>query len=152
MAVLAVATMFLFVSADTADARWRGGGFYGGGFRGYGGPRFYGGGARFYGGPRFYAGPRIYRGGFYRPVGVYRPAFRPVYAGYGWRRSYWRPRPYWGWRRPWVAPVVVGAGFYGGGWYGSCWRWRFTPWGWRRVNVCGYPVVPYWRAAYPWGW
>jgi hypothetical protein len=28
------------------------------------------------------------------------------------------------------------------GYYGvSCWRWRFTPWGWRRVNVCGYPYA-----------
>ena len=29
-------------------------------------------------------------------------------------------------------------GFWSGGYYGSCWRWQFTPWGWQRIWVCGY--------------
>ena len=71
--------------------------------------------------------------------------------GPGWRRAHWG-RPYWRYRRPWIGPAFVGAGFYGASYYGSCWRWRATPWGWRRVYVCGAPAYPYWRAAYPWGW
>jgi hypothetical protein len=31
-----------------------------------------------------------------------------------------------------------GARFYGGVDYGACWRWQFTPWGWRLIRVCGY--------------
>jgi len=30
-----------------------------------------------------------------------------------------------------------GARFCGGIYYGACWRWQFTPWGWRLVAVCG---------------
>ena len=168
MSALAIGTMLVFFGATTADAqrgfRGGGGGFRGaafhggGGFRGGGfagprfgaGPRFVG-GPRFGGGPRFYGGgPRVYRGGFYGA------GFRPGYAP-GFRRAYWGGRPGWRWRRPWIAPVVIGTGFYGAGWYGSgyygsCWRWRFTPWGWRQVNVCGWGGGPYWGAAAPWGW
>ncbi|MDC7789927.1 hypothetical protein PQJ75_30235 [Rhodoplanes sp. TEM] len=175
------ATVMFFGATTTADAqrggfRGGGGGFHGGGgmrmggggfagprmggggFRGgfagprMGGPRFVGGGGpRFVGRPGFVRGPRFYGGGA-RFVGGPRYVGRPIYrGGYpGWRRAYWGGRPY-RWRRPWIAPVVVGAGFYGAGYYGSCWRWRFTPWGWRRVNVCGWGG-PYWGAAYPWGW
>jgi hypothetical protein len=30
-----------------------------------------------------------------------------------------------------------GARFCGGVYYGACWRWQFTPWGWRLIKVCG---------------
>jgi hypothetical protein len=51
--------------------------------------------------------------------------------------------------------VVVGAGFYGAGYYGdSCLRWRTfaTPYGLVRrvVNICRYPLAyPY--GGYPYG-
>jgi hypothetical protein len=31
-------------------------------------------------------------------------------------------------------PFIAGVGLYAD----SCWRWRLTPFGWRRVWVCGY--------------
>lgn len=34
---------------------------------------------------------------------------------------------------------VGGFGYYGD----SCWRGRWTPFGWRRVWVCDYPYYPY---------
>jgi hypothetical protein len=34
------------------------------------------------------------------------------------------------------APVFVGI-------RPSCWRWRLTPIGWRRVWVCGHPYYAY---------
>jgi hypothetical protein len=38
--------------------------------------------------------------------------------------------------------VFFGQPFYGrricgGVYYGACWRWQFTPWGWRLIRVCG---------------
>jgi hypothetical protein len=135
---------------------FRGGGFRGGGFRGAGiriggGPRFYGGGARFYrGGARFYAGgPRFYRGrGFYRA---------PILArGYGYRRAFYGRRfygrPY---RRPFYRRAYWGglgiAPFYGVSYYGTCWRWRLTPLGWRRIFVCGYPSAGWGYSGF-YGW
>jgi hypothetical protein len=32
---------------------------------------------------------------------------------------------------------LYGARFCGGVYYGACWRWQFTPWGWRLIKVCG---------------
>jgi hypothetical protein len=32
--------------------------------------------------------------------------------------------------------------FYTAGLY-SCWRWRWTPLGYRRTWICGYPYGPY---------
>ena len=54
--------------------------------------------------------------------------------------------------RPFVRQVrvVYGRPFYGrrfcgGVYYGACWRWQFTPWGWRLIRVCGegygYPLA-----------
>jgi hypothetical protein len=46
--------------------------------------------------------------------------------------------------RPFVRQVRVyygrpfyGARFCGGVYYGACWRWQFTPWGWQLMRVCG---------------
>jgi len=46
-----------------------------------------------------------------------RPLYRQVKVFFG--------RPFYGRR------------FCGGVYYGACWRWQFTPWGWQLVPVCG---------------
>ena len=55
------------------------------------------------------------------------------------------PRRHFGFRR--YGGFYAGYGLYGG----SCWRWRPTPYGWRRVRVCGYPYYSYiWPYRYYW--
>ena len=38
-----------------------------------------------------------------------------------------------------------GARFCGGIYYGACWRWQITSWGWQLIRVCGegygYPLA-----------
>lgn len=111
---LAAATMAAMLTIPTTDALARpgGGGFHGG----FGGARISGFGGGFRGGlgvGRF-GGARI--GGF---VG-------PRFGGF---RAGFFPRHRFSVRR---APFFVGLGAYG-----SCWRWRPTPYGWHRVWVCG---------------
>ena len=117
--VLAAVTAAM-LTIPTTDALARvggfGGGFHGGGF---GGARMGGfGGARIggFGGPRF---------GGARFVG---PRFGGFRAGFFPRHRFFVRR----------APFFVGLGAYG-----SCWRWRPTPYGWHRVWVCGGPYYPY---------
>ena len=137
----AVAAMLAFSTAPSEAQRggqgsgFRGGGVHvGGGFRGgnigggYRGGHI--GGARIGGftGQRFgvrhggFVGPRF---GGVRHIGVGRPFVR--------RGVFPHRRVFVG--RRFIRPVFVGAGIYGA----SCWRWRWTPFGWRRVWVCGYP-------------
>jgi hypothetical protein len=113
-------------ASTTAEARmggFRGGGFHGGGFRGaafHGGFRgagFRGGfvGSRFAGHPRFFhhrfAGhPRFFHHRFARFHRFHHRRF--AFA---------------------AVPVFVGASYYD-----PCWVVRYTPWGPRRVYVCGY--------------
>jgi hypothetical protein len=80
------------------------------------------------GGPRF-GGPAHFGGrvGFAGRPAFYRGGYFPRH------RVFVRPYPR----------------FYGG-YYGSCWRWRPTPFGWRRVWVCGYPYAYRWSRPYVW--
>ena len=56
-------------------------------------------------------------------------------GGFVGARSHVAFRPAFHHRRFFVAaPIVVGVGAYGA----SCWHWRPTPWGWRRVWDCDY--------------
>jgi hypothetical protein len=41
--------------------------------------------------------------------------------------------------RDFFAFGLAGPVFYDYGYYGSCWRWAPTYWGWRRVWACDYP-------------
>lgn|SRR5262245_7207733 len=117
------------VAASSAQARmggfgggFHGGGFHGGGFHGGGfhGGGFHGGGFRgaaFHGGfrggfagPRFAAHPRFFHNRFVRFHRFHHRRF--AFA---------------------AVPVFVGGSYY----YDSCWVVRYTPWGLRRVYVCG---------------
>jgi hypothetical protein len=105
-------TLLAAPTSDTAEAGWRGRGYYGGGGY-YGGYRGYYGGGAYRGGAYRGAAYRGYYGGYrgyYRPYyrsynyGYYRPYYRPAY--YGYYRPYYRPayrpyyRPYYGYYRP----------------------------------------------------
>jgi hypothetical protein len=154
------ATTFVgaMVASTTADARMgggggmRGGGF-GGGFRGGGfhGGGFHGGGFRggfagggFRGGMTGFRGgfvggrPMAFRGGFARPM-AFRGGFAPRFNRFAFAPRFHRFHH----RRFGFAavPFVVGASYYP--YYSSyyddpCLVVRYTPWGPRYVNVCGY--------------
>lgn len=82
-----------------------------------------------------------FRAGYARPAAYgYRPAYRGAYVG---RRYASGPRFY-------PRHRVHGYPRVYGGFYGSCWRWRPTPFGWRRVYVCGYPYAYRWPHRHVW--
>ena len=47
--------------------------------------------------------------------------------------------------RVFFAQPFYGRRICGGVYYGGCWRWRFTSWGWQLIPVCGvgygYPLA-----------
>lgn len=141
MAVAPAADAGQPVEMQRRGGGFRGGGFRGGGFRGGfrgggfrggmggGGFRggFRGGGPRF-AGPRFGGGPRW---------GGPRP---------GWVRPFPGPRYRYGWRRPWVAPLLIAPPVAAGVWAGgNCRRvLRYNRWGepfW--VTRCCRVVIDY---------
>jgi hypothetical protein len=152
--VLASITFTGAVAASTAaDARMGGGGgFHGGGFGGgFHGAAMAGGfrgaamgggfrGAAMGGGFRSAAIGGGFRGGFVRPRSfAFRPGFAPRFNRFAFARFHrfnrfafarfhrFHHRRFFTFA---AVPFVVGVG-------DSCWRWRPTPWGWRRVWVCG---------------
>jgi hypothetical protein len=84
-------------------------------------------------------------GGRVGHVGVVRHAG----VGWGWgaRRWGWGVRRFGYVHRPFFRRrFFVGAAAWP--WYGySCWRWRPTYFGWRRVYVCGWPYYRYYRVG-----
>jgi hypothetical protein len=139
--LLLVAALFaaLALPVTAANARGFGGGGhgFGGGGHGFGGHGF-GGGGHFGG----FGGGHVAFGGFRGGFGGWRGGFGGWRAGglriasFGFRRPFFFHRPFF-FRRPFVY-----AGLYGG----SCWRLVWTPWGFHRRWVCGYPYSygPYW--------
>jgi hypothetical protein len=112
------------------------GGMGGGHFGGMGGARFGGagfGGARFAGGPmgaHAAFGPRFAGS----PMAARAALVGPRFAGAG-----WHGRPFIG-RHAFFRHhhrFFIGAPFIYAGYYDSCWRRSWTPWGWQWVNVCG---------------
>ena len=156
------ATTFVgaMVVSTTADARmgggggmrgggfgggFRGGGFHGGGFRGgFVGGGFRGGMTGFRGG-FVGARPMAFRGGFARPM-AFRGGFAPRFNRFAFapRRLAFAPRFHRFRHRGFgfaAAPLFVGGAYYP--YYSSyyddgCLVVRYTPWGPRYVNVCGY--------------
>jgi len=139
IALVAVSFAGAIAASTGADARMGGGGgFHGGGFGGGARGAMTGGGVRaggFAGGFRGatiggFRGARVggFRGGFVRSRSfALRPGFRPRFNRFAFGRFHRFRRARFAFA---AAPFVVGVG--------SCWRWRPTPWGWRRVWVCGY--------------
>ena len=115
-ALAAVAAIGILLAPVDASARRGGGGFHGGGravaFHGGGGriAAFHGGGFRAARVAHFHPGPRVY----------HRAHFYPRHRFY--HRAHFYPR----YRFAAVGYPV----------YTSCWRWRLTPWGYRRIWVC----------------
>ena len=125
--VIALASVIFFgamAASTTAEARMGG---FGGGFRGGG---FHGGGIHAGGFRGGFAGPRFASHRFVHPgfARFHRPFFHRRFAFARFHRFHHR-------RFAFAAvPFVVGAGIYAD----SCWRLRWTPWGWRRIWACDY--------------
>jgi hypothetical protein len=158
IALAATAFVGAMAAATTAEARmggFGGGGFHGGGFHGgFGGGGFRGGfaGGGFRGGMTGFRGgfagrPMAFRGGFAgRPMG-FRPGFAPRFNRFAFanRRFAFAPRFHRFHNRRFAfaaAPFIVGAAaypyYYSSYYDDGCIVARYTPWGLRYVNVCGY--------------
>jgi hypothetical protein len=113
IALASVIFLGAMAASTTAEARMGG---FGGGFRSGG---FHSAGFR---------GGMGFRSGF---VGPRHFAFAPRFHRFAFAPRFHRFHRH---RFAFAAvPFAVGAGVYAS----SCWRWRWTPWGWDRVWVCG---------------